>query len=85
MNKFLVLAVLSVVSVSCVELEDICRGYFGHFKYNGILVNSFHRVKGQHITLQPLKYYLINDTIKCDPAEFKKKENFLTALKFKNE
>ena len=82
MMKVLILAMLCVASVACVKLENICSD--DSFEYKGVLVNAFHRVK-LNITFQPLSFYLINDSVKCDPAEFKNKANFLKALKTKHE
>ena len=81
MNKFLVLAVLCIASASCVELENLCSS--DSFDYNGVQVNAIHRVR-QNITFGSLRYYLIDDTIKCDPSEFFNKNNLLKALNMKN-
>ena len=81
MNKFLVLAVLCIASASCVELENLCSS--DSFDYKGVQVNAFYRVQ-QNITFESLSHYLIDDTIKCDPSEFKNKTNLLETLKIKN-
>ena len=81
MNKFLVLAVLCIASASCVELENLCSS--DSFDYKGVQVNAFYRVQ-QNITFGSLRYYLIDDTIKCDPSEFFNKTNPLKALNMKN-
>ena len=80
--KFLVFAVLCVATVSCLEVENICT-YRGLFDYNGLRVNTFHRVQW-NMTFESLSHYLINDSVKCDPAEFKNKTCFWEALKLKN-
>ena len=83
MTKILFLfAILWVASAGCVELENICS--FDTFRFNNLLVNSFHRVQ-RYVAFQPLSHYLINDTIKCDFFEFKNKTNFWEALRLKNE
>lgn len=80
MNRILLLAMLCIASASCVELENLCSS--DAFEYNGVLVNAFHRLQ-QNVTFEPLSFYLINDTVKCDFFKFKNKTNFWEALRFK--
>ena len=86
MSKILCLAILWVASVSCLELENICSS--DAFEYRGAikkyLVNAFYRVE-RNVTFEPLSRYLINDTVKCDLAEFENKTNFWEALRLKHE
>lgn len=82
MNRILMLAMLCVASASCLELENICAS--DAFKYKDVLVNAFYRVQWS-VTFESLNHYLINDTVKCDPLEFKNKTNLQEALKFKDE
>ena len=82
MTKIVWLAILWVASASCVELENICSS--DTLRFNDLLVNAFHRVQ-RNVTFQPLSYYLIKDTIKCDFFEFKNKTNFWEALRLKHE
>ena len=81
MNRILVLAMLCVASAHCVELENLCSS--DTFEYNGVLVNAFHRVQW-NVTFESLSHYLINDTVKCDIAEFQNKTEFWETLKAKN-
>ena len=82
MKKVLILAILCIASAGCVELENICSDV--SFKYYAELVNAIHRVRW-NVTFQPLQQYLINDSVKCDQAEFKNKTNYLEALRIKQE
>ena len=85
MRKLFVLAMLCIVSINCVELENICSSdtfvYDG--EYDDVLVNSFHRVR-LNITFRPLSYYLIPDDIKCDLGRFENKSNYYAGLQAKN-
>ena len=80
MNKILFLTTLCVASVCCVELENLCSA--DAFEYKGVLVNAFHRVP-QNVQFEPLAYYLINQTVKCDYFEFQNKRNYWETLKAK--
>ena len=82
MNRILLLAMLCVASGSCVELKNICSS--DSFEYKGVLVNAFHKVQW-NLTFGSLNDYLINDTVKCDPAEFKNKTDVEEALRLKND
>ena len=82
MEKVLILAMLCIASTGCVELENICSG--DSFEYEGVQVNAIHRVRF-NVTLQPYRKSLINDSINCDPTEFKNKSNFWEALQSKHE
>ena len=82
MNKILLLAIFCVASANCVELENICSS--DTFKYDGLLVNAFHRAQF-NVTFESLSHYLIDDTVKCDIAQFKNKTNFWEALKLKGQ
>lgn len=82
MNRILLLAMLCVASSSCVELENLCSS--DSFEYKGVLVNAFHKVQW-NVTFGPLNDYLINDTVKCNPAEFENKTNLEETLRLKNE
>lgn len=87
MTKIVLLTIiLAVASVSCGELENICST--DTFRYKGAIqrfvVNAFHRVQ-RNVTFEPLSHYLINDTVKCDFAEFENKQNFWQTLKIKHE
>ena len=80
MKKILILAIVCVATARDVELENIRKK--DSFEYYD--VNAFHRFRW-NVTFQPLRAYLINDTVTCDPAEFKNKTNFWDTLKFKHE
>ena len=82
MNKILVLAMLCFASTSCLNLKNICSSHI--FRYNDVQVNSFHRVQS-NLTFDSLSSYLINDSITCDIAEFKERQNFFDTLKIKHE
>ena len=82
MKTTLVLAMLCVALAGCLELENICSS--DSFYRDGVFVNSFYRVQF-NVTFQPLSFYLINDTVECNPDEFKDKNNFWEALKIKHE
>ena len=92
MNKILLLAIFCVASANCVTLENICSS--DTFEYKSaqpvaggkppVLVNAFHRVQ-LNATFESLSHYLINDTVKCDIADFKIKANFWEALKLKRQ
>ena len=79
--KILILAMLCVASVACVKLENICSA--DTFQYKGVLVNAVYRVQ-TNVTFQPISLYMINDSVKCDPAEFEVKRRFVEALTLKN-
>ena len=80
MNKLLVM--LCIASVNCVVLQNLCSSH--HFVCKGMKVNAFHVVP-QNVTFKSLNDYLINDTITCDPSEFKDKANYWKVLRIKNE
>ena len=82
MNRILLLAMLCVASGSCVKLENICS--HDSFEYKGLLVNAFYKVQW-NVTFGLLDDYLINDTIKCNPAQFSNKTNLEETLRLKNE
>lgn len=81
MEKLLAFLVLCLASVNCVELENICSSDSFHF--NGVLVNAFQKIGGQ-VRFEGLSHYLINDTILCDPSEFRNKSNYWEVLKIKS-
>ena len=82
MNKVLLLAMLCVASASCFELENICSS--DTFKFEGLLVNAFYRVR-LNMTFGSLNYYLLSDAVKCYYSEFKDKANYWEALELKYE
>ena len=82
MKTTLILAMLCVALAGCFELESICSS--DSFRRDGLLVNAFYRAHF-NVTSLPLSSYLIKDTVDCNPAEFKDKNNFWEALKLKHE
>lgn len=85
--KFLVfLVILCASSASTLHLEAICpvNSFLRDgFLYEGVRVNSFHRVR-QNVTFEPLSYFLVDHRIICNPFEFRNKDNHLEALKARN-
>lgn len=77
---FLVL-LLCVASASPVELENLCSNET--FSYNGVLVNSFQKIR-RSLEFKSLSHYLISNIVTCDPAEFKDKRNLWDSIKIKN-
>ena len=82
MKEVLVFAILCVALAAGMKLENICST--DSFKYDGVLVNAFHRIT-QNVTFRPFSHFLINDTVNCDPTEFKKYDRFWQVLKLKHE
>lgn len=77
MKQILLLAVLCFAFASGVELENLCSA--DTFKFEGLLVNAFHRAE-EILMFEPLSHYLISDIDKCDPSEFKNKRNYEEAV-----
>ena len=82
MNRILLFAMLCVALSRCLELENLCSS--DSFEHKGVLVNAFHKVQW-NVTFGSLGDYLINDTVKCNPAEFKDKTNLEETLRLKKE
>ena len=80
LKKVLILAMLCVALAGAVELENICSD--DTFEYEGVLVNALHRVQF-NITLQPLRAYLIHDSVKCYYSQFQNKTNYWEVLRMK--
>ena len=82
MNRVLLLAMLCVAFGSCLELQNICSSDI--FEFNEHLVNAFYKVQW-NVTFGTLGDYLINDTVKCNPDEFRNKQILEKALRYKDE
>lgn len=79
MNKVLsfVLVLCICATARSVELQNICS--HDTFKYQNLLVNAFHRVS-QSFTFEPIRYYMLNDSVVCNKSDFKNPVNFLEVL-----
>lgn len=84
MNKVSKLILLFCVcySANCVQLENLCPA--DRFEYKLLDVNSFHRIR-QNVTFKSISDYLVNDSVKCDPNDFRNHSNYQQAAKLKDE
>lgn len=85
MNKVwnLILLLLCICSsAKCVQLENLCSA--DRFDYKKLDVNSFYRIR-QQITFDPINNYLVSDSVKCNPEDFKNHTNYLQAQRLRDE
>ena len=78
MTNYLILILCSILFVNCIELENLCKN--GIFIYNGIKVNSIHKINVL-AKLAKIDWYSINDEIQLETITDNSLKEKMHALK----